>query len=325
MNFGKGEKLKIIKSMHIKFYLGILFFLLSLLQFLLPKEWVNIITLAIGNLLFTLGIIFISEGITLKLKNKSLLNEILKNAKNLFVFIGISILGGVVLDGTLKWLGKFWIYPYLNMGFYLGAFIAEFAMYWLMVVESYLAIKTIIDYLRKGKQTIRRPFAFEARLYKFLGVLGLAIVIFTSVFIFIDYQNSKLALFSKHDLINVTANYKVSTHYFFLLFFGLWFILEFIEYSRKKTSLLKDIIHNYFSPICAILIGSFILAVVMEVENIPLGFWVYVNVPWAEIKFIGLPILMFIGWPLHYILFLSLFRALTQKESDEIWSGDKIK
>lgn len=311
--------------MHIKFYLGIIFFLLSYLQFLLPIEWVNIITLTFCYLFFMLGIIFISEGITLKLKNKSLLNEILKNAKNLFAFIGISILGGVLFEGVLKWFGKLWVYPYFSMSFYLGIFIAGFAMYWLMVIESYLAVKTAIDYFRKGRQKVGRPFAFEERLYKFLGILGLSITIFTSIFIFIDYQNSDLALFSESDLVNITANYKASILYFFLLFAGFWFILEFIEYSRKKTSLLKDIIHNYFSPISAILIGSFILAVVMEVENIPLGYWIYTNVPLAEIKFIGLPILMFIGWPLHYILFLSLFRALTQKESDEIWSGDKIK
>ena len=272
-----------------------------------------------------LGIIFIGEGITLKLKNKSLLNEILKNPKNLFTFISFSTFGGILLEGALKWFGKLWIYPYFNVSLYLAVFITGFAMYWLMVIESYLAIKMIIDYLHKGKQIIRRPFVFEARLYKFLGIFGLVITILTLIFIFIDYQNSNLVLFSKRDLIGITANYKVNVPYFLLLFTGLWFILEFIEYSRKKTSLLKDIIHSYFSPIGAILIGSFILAVIMETENVPLGYWIYTNVPLAEIKFIGLPILLFIGWPLHYILFLSLFRVLTQKESDGIWEGDLIK
>lgn len=311
--------------MHIKFYLGISFFLLSFLQFLLPKEWINAFSLLFCYLLSVLGIVLICESITLRLKNKSLLNELFKAPKNLFAFIGVSTLGALLLDGLLKWLGKFWVYPSFNINFYLAGFIVGFAIYWLTIVESYLAVKAIVDYLHKGKQIVRKPFSFEAGLYKVLGVLGLAIIIFTSVLIYIDYRNSNLALLDERDLTGITANYKTNSLYFFSLFFGLWFLLEFIEYSRKKTSLLKDIIHNYFSPISAILIGSLVLAIVMELENVPVELWIYTNVPLSEIKFIGLPILLFIGWPLHYILFLSGFRALTNKESDEIWSGDKIE
>lgn len=254
--------------MNRKFYKGIIFFLLSYLQFFLPLEFISGITLTIFCFLFMFGIILISDGITEKIYKKSLLREIRKSKKNTILFFVISIAGGIILDGVAQWLGKLWVYPYFNIYSYAILFILLFGSYWLMIAESYLATKAIFDYLRKGKQIVRRYYWFEPLFYKLLGLIGVILVPLSMFFILRDYSSGGGYIFD----ISNRVNYKVNFVYVIMIFLGVWFILECIEYFRKKTSLLKDIFHHYFNPLASILIASFILAIIMEVENIPFGF-----------------------------------------------------
>ncbi|KKT35247.1 MAG: hypothetical protein UW24_C0012G0052 [Parcubacteria group bacterium GW2011_GWA2_44_12] len=303
------------------FYKGIIFFLLSYVQLLLPASLVSGKVLAIFWFLFMYGIILIGDGITQKIYNKSLLHEIRKSKKNMISFFVISVLGGIILEGVAQWLGKLWVYPYFNIYSYSIFFILGFGLYWLMIAESYLATKAIFDYLRRGKNIVRNYYWFEPPFYKFIGVLG-AVLIFLSVFFMLrDYVPNGGYVFD----ISNPINYKVNFIYVITIFLGTWFVLESIEYFRKKTSLLKDIFHHYFNPLISILITSFVLAIIMETENIPHGFWIYTNWPFENIQLLNLPVTMFIAWPLHYVTFLSLFRAFTEKESDEIWRGDLLK
>ena len=122
-----------------------------------------------------------------------------------------------------------------------------------------------------------------------------------------------------------TISHKVNFSYIILIFLGVWFLAESSEYSQRKTSLLKDILHRYYIPLFAILIASFALAITWEIQNITYSFWTYLNWPLENIKFLGLPMIMFLAWPLHYIAFLSLFRAISDELSKEIWSGDTIE
>ncbi|TSC92613.1 MAG: hypothetical protein CEN91_391 [Candidatus Berkelbacteria bacterium Licking1014_85] len=303
------------------FYKGIIFFLFSCLQIFLPKRLVSWEILTIFSFLFNISIVLISDGITQKISKKSLLQEICRSKKNIAHFLLISVAGGIILDGVAQWLGKLWVYPYFNFYIYLLFFVPGFGLYWLMIAESYLATKAIIDYLRKGKQVVRNYFSFEPRLYRLLGIIGIILIPLSVIFMLHDYFVQSGYIFD----VSNPVNYKVNFVYVIAIFLGTWFVLEYIEYSRKKTSLLKDIFHHYSSSLISILIASFVLAIIMEFENIPVGFWIYTNWPLEHIRVFGLPLIMFIAWPLHYIVFLSLFRAFTEKESDEIWRGDLIK
>ena len=91
------------------FYKGIIFFLLSYVQLLLPASLVSGKVLAIFWFLFMYGIILIGDGITQKIYNKSLLHEIRKSKKNMISFFVISVLGGIILEGVAQWLGKLWV------------------------------------------------------------------------------------------------------------------------------------------------------------------------------------------------------------------------
>ncbi len=267
------------------------------------------------------GIVLISDGITEKIYKKSLLREIRKSRKNTILFFIISAIGGIILDGVVQWLGKLWIYPYFNTYTYFIFFIPGFGLYWLMIAESYLATKAIFDYLHRGKQIVRNYYWFEPPFYKFLGVVGVILISLSAFFILHDYTSNGGYIFD----ISNHVNYKVNFIYIITIFLGTWFVLECIEYFRKKTSLLKDIFHHYFNPLVSILIASFILAILMEMENISYSLWQYTNWPFENIQFLNLPVMMFLAWPLHYVAFLSLFRVFTEKESDEIWKGDLIK
>lgn len=220
-----------------------------------------------------------------------------------------------------QWLGKLWIYPYWSAYFYAFIFIPGFSAYLLMIAESYLATKALFDYLRRGRKTITSYKSFEYKLYKPLGLTGILLIVFSLIMIIANYAKNGGYIFN----INQATNIKVGFVYILTIFVGIWFMLESVEFIRKKTSLLKDIFHSYFTPALAILTSSLVLAIIMETQNIPKGFWVYTNWPLDHIKFLGLPITMLMAWPLHYIAILSFFRAFTGSESDEIWKGDLLK
>lgn len=266
--------------MNPKFYIGILFFLLSYFQFLLPGNLIDFRTLSFFWFLFMLGIVYIGDGVTQKIYNKSLLHTLFKNKKNTILFLLISIAGGLLLEGTAQWLGKLWIYPYFNGYIYSLGIIFGFGLYWLMITESYLGTKAVIDYLSKGKHTVKAPLKLEAIIYRFIGAAGIILVPLSIFLILKDYSTQGGYSFD----IASPVEYKVNFVYVILIFLGAWFILEYIEYYRKKTSLLKDIFHNYFSPIIAIVIASFFLAIIMETENILHGYWIYTNWPLPHIQ-----------------------------------------
>ena len=96
------------------------------------------------------GIVLISDGITEKFIEKSLLNEIIRNKKNLISFFNFNSWRNY-FRGVAQWLGKLWIYPYFDTYSYFVFFIFGFGFYWLMITESYLAIKAILDYVYREK------------------------------------------------------------------------------------------------------------------------------------------------------------------------------
>src|SRR3989338_181341 len=275
--------------------------------------------------LFYLGVVWVCEWITISLAGTSLLLEIRKSWHNLFAFIFTAFLGGLLLDGVAKFLGKLWIYPDWSPSFYALIFIPGFAAYWLVICESYLALKSLIDFCMRGKKRIGTSYKLEKTFFKLLGIIGIILSSVAIILLYIDFKRQSLPFFLPENVYSEAPSFHVAFLEILLLFLGAWLLLEWIEFYRRKTSLLKDIMHHYYTPLIAIAAGSFITSVFMEAQNIPVGLWRYTNWPLSEISVFGVPVLTFIIWPLHYIAFLSLFRALTDKESQAIWRADTIK
>ncbi|MFH1461192.1 MAG: hypothetical protein ABIF84_02115 [Patescibacteria group bacterium] len=304
---------------------GIILFFLSYSSFLLPERLVRAEILVFFHAVFDMGIIMVCESMTLKLRKKSLVGTLLKNRKNLISFVAISTLGGIILESVANWSGKLWIYPNFGPIFYLFLFIPIFIVYWLAIVESYLAVKAVIDYKRKGKEIITKPYRFEKRIYNVVGFVGLLLFVLSLLIIYFSYLGQSAKFIGPEDITFVSDNFRISFSMVITLSFAIWFILEFIEHKRKKNSLIKDIVHDYFSPILSIFLGASALAFLMETQNLAFPWWLYVNWPYQSLQVFGLPILIFLCWPLHYVIFLSLFRAFSDEDSDEIWRGDLIK
>lgn len=273
---------------------------------------------------FCFGVISIGEATTRHFANQSLLRSIRKNRVTMFRFLVSTTVAALLLDGVVKALGKLWIYPDWSFIFYLFIFIPGFAVYWLTLAESYLAVKTVLDYFRKGKSNMNRYFAYEGFFFLVLLLLGVGFLLYVVFHVYFNFLQQTKPFFDALYVSDHSGLFAIAFVDVLLIFFGTWFIFEFIEYRLKKSSLIHDLLHGYYNPLVAVFASSWIVAVFMEGQNIPAQLWGYTNWPLSEIAIFGIPILVFVTWPIHYISFLSLFRIITDKQSEEVWSGDHL-
>lgn len=307
-----------------RLYFGLLSIILSFASFI-PNFAVTLPAKFFLAVLFAYGFVIICEWTTMRLAHKSLMREIERSAHNLLAFLFTTTIAALFIEGVGLVLGKLWIFPYHSPSTYLIAFIPTFAVYWLTVCESYLAAKTLIDYAIRGRRRITKMHPYEPGMYKIFGILGALFTILSLALMISDFSKQPLPLFTPQNLYSMSPAYQAAFSEILLLLLGLWLLLEWVEYHRKKTSLIKDIVHHYYTPIIAIIFGASVNALLMESQNLPSDIWVYTNWPLSSITFLGLPLTMFMMWILHYIPFLSLFRAVTDKESSAIWQADDIK
>src|SRR3989338_97884 len=224
-------------------WIGIGLVLLSYFSFVTPPQFLNLRYLTVLMFVFIIGIIIICENITVRLANTSLLHTIRQSRRNTWMFIIVSTAGAVVMEIIVHWLGKLWIYPYYpGTQFYLASFVPGFAVYWLFITESYLATKAVTDYIIDGKKIVTKYFDYESWLYPALAIIGLILILFSGIFIYNNFMEQTSPLFSARDIFSLTSNYITPFRYLVLISLGLWFILEYIEYREKRTSLLKDIL-----------------------------------------------------------------------------------
>jgi hypothetical protein len=305
--------------MKVKLFAGIVLVALSYGQLLLPVAYQNFWFLTPFLFAFMLGVPLLCDAVTERLARHSLIREVLRSRATLLRFLAISVIGGIMLDGVAQWPGKLWAYPPLvHPLMYVLFFIPAWALYWLLIAESYLAVKAVLDWLRKGARSVGRAFRAEMELHGFAGVVGVLLSIMGVSILLNDYGGA-------YEFTLQEVRHPVSFGAVMLVFLGTWLVFEFFEYHEKKASLIHDVLHGYYTPLGAIVIAAFLLGVVWETQNLPVQYWVYTNWPLAEITFFGLPIAVFLTWPLQYVTFLSLFRVCTVRESSEVWRGDAIR
>jgi len=299
---------------------GIAFLIISLTPFIFITKTAIGIYLALFHLFYDVGVVLVCDHVIESLSGESLIIVLSRNRKNQLIYFGIGALAGLLLDGFSNYLGGLWFYPFWSNELYLSLFLLGFPIYFLTVIFSYQAAKLFLDKITEKKKKVTRCYKYEGALYKILLFLG--IVAFLFVYARVLYNTNFFRNFQFS--INTIKEPYLEFGYIILMFFSVWFIAEFVEYKRKNNSLIKNTLHGYFNPLLAIIISSIILAIYMEVQNLPLGLWIYSNWPWQEIEFLGLPVMVYIAWPLHYIGLLSGYRALGNESSQEIFAGDMI-
>jgi hypothetical protein len=110
-----------------------------------------------------------------------------------------------------------------------------------------------------------------------------------------------------------------------LLAISLWLVIETIGYFLKRRMLITFLCRGYFRPLLAIFLACIILAIPMEVWNIPLSLWIYTNVPFDNIQIFKVPIFVFLSWPFHYLPFLSLYLLVNKRVEEAPYELDRIK
>jgi uncharacterized membrane protein (DUF106 family) len=306
-----------------RYVLGICLLLASFFPYILPVNFKTGLMLTLLYAFYCLGIALVSDHICEKLTGQSMLNTIVRAGKGRWYYFLIALVGGLVLEGTATYFGGIWHYPFYSLSTYfiITVVLGGFGWYFLCILLSYQAVKDILDKITKGRRFVGGDYSYEQWLYPSLLIMGLI-----GLGVFLAELWSGTDAFRSF-VLSVTNEKTPYISFAQILWLNLWlfFIFEYIEHRRHRTSLLKDTMHGYLNPLLAILIVSVILGLYMEWQNVPIGLWIYKNWPWQHITFGHIPIMVFVAWPLHYVFFLSLYRALGDRRSREIWSGDAIE
>lgn len=272
------------------------------------------IPILLANIFFYVGLIMIFDWIDFRLSDNSLLHHRNKKLKFFWRFLLFSGLAILFLEGLMLWFGKYWYYPYFPTTFLFLVVYPLFFLYFLPIIESYAAIKAILDKII-GKKIVTKPFKFEKPFYHILGILGACLfsIGLTSIAFIYSYQgNFKF-------IVDRPTESPIPLLLAGMMLLAFWFLMEFVQWERKQRSFFKATIHGYLNPLLAIIIASVILSLLVELWNLPLGTWCYQNLLLYEIKLLGLPIVVWLGWPFQYIMFLSLYRALFKEVEEEVW------
>jgi|GEM_PF-1615102 len=288
--------------------IGLALFLLAFAQFFTPH---NLLFVFLFWNCFIASIALFSEALTLKYSSYSFLTVLWNDKRGLLRFIAVSILSGFLFDVFALWLSKLWVYPFFTPKiYYTILFIPGWTLYWLMILESFLGIKALLEkYFGSKIVNNLKPNHFTG----FVG--GIALFVLT-LFLSNNLIRSKISVFE----ISQPINYHINFWFIILLFIAFLLIIEYLQNIKEKSSLLSTIFAGHYQNITAILLSSLLLSIVMEAINIPIGYWRYTNWPMSDLAILGLPLLTFAFWPLHYIAFLSLYNWLGKKETKPIWN-----
>jgi hypothetical protein len=265
-----------------------------------------------------LSLILISEYTTLKLKSNSLFALLSRNKKNLLIFLLISTLGGLAVEGIGQWIGKLWFYPFFTLHQYQKATTLGFSLYMTTIAEVYIASKSIIDRFIRPPKIARSSFIWEKKLYPKFLLLGILFVAASLALSYRQYEKAGGYFFDATKIVN----FHISFFTIIMAPLGIWLICEYIENRRRQMSFLKDISREYWNPLLAIILSTLIVGFSMEIINLRYGYWVYVNWPLQQVRVFNLPVLMIgLAWPLHFVMFLSMFRAIAAERSINVWSA----
>lgn len=268
----------------------------------------------LANAVFFIGNILIFDYLSERLSGYSLLKT--PNRRKHFLILGL--LFGIILEFYLNLVGKFWHFPYWDITFFLMIFVPGYAAYSFYLIEAYLGTKAVLEhfFLRRHAP---ESFAGLKTIFTTVGILGA--VMFSVGTTYLLLRLSPVG-WQQGLLINQPrAGDPAQWYWYFVIFIGIWLLLDFLEYQRHETSLIYEIIKGNYWPIIAIFVAGIVSAVVYEVFNLHGGLWRYnnSNAPFSNIQFIGFPIMMYIGWPFHFLPVLSLYRLLFKKESQNLF------
>ena len=246
--------------------------------------------------LFTVGVIVASEGICDAAGGPSLWSLAARDAGTLLRLLACGAVAGLVLEVIAQWLGRLWHYPYWTPWFYALLLLPGFAFYWLSIAESYLAAKAVLDALARP----RSPTA-SARLWP-VGLVTLIAAIALSLDWYAHRGGFSFA---------ITDASRTAPPFAYAL-------LAVIGVALLSRPLVTAVVRGYWVPLAAILVASVVLSAAMEFPNAAHRYWAYAHFP-GPLGPGGLPLSVFLAWPLQYLVFLAVPGAILPALNTLFW------
>jgi hypothetical protein len=248
---------------------------------------------------FEIGYWLFFDSVAYHLSGTSLLHRIWKRKRLLFYLIFAGALLGAAFDFYGILITGMWEYPVVTDVPGIASLYVAWGITVLMYYSSYRVFSIIIkkEFGEFGKKLLSKPQ--EKTVFSWIGIAGSVLLIIPVIAYLFPGNYPNPALFASS-------------------LFGLWFLAEYVEYRRHERSLLKDILEGKWVPLAAVIAGSVICGLVWELLNVHTGSWLYKNIPFADFQILGIPIIIIIGWPALYVIFLSFYRAVFRGR-DRIW------
>jgi hypothetical protein len=245
--------------------------------------------------LFTVGVIVASEGICDAFGGPSLWHMVSRDPMLLLWLLCCGALAGLVLEIISQWLGRHWYYPYWTPWFYGLLLVPGFTFYWVSIAESYLAAKAVLDALARP-----RPVTGSVRLWP-VGVLALGLSLTLSIRWYADRGFS----------FAITGPAPDAPPFWYAL-------LAVVGVALLSSALVTAAVRRYWVPFAAIVLAAIVLSTAMEIPNALHRHWAYAHFPGPAGPH-GLPVAVFVAWPLQYLVFLAIPSAILPKAAALFW------
>jgi hypothetical protein len=255
--------------------------------------------LAVTATLFTLGVVVLSEGVCQRLGAPSLWRLVTRDWRIFVRIIMAAAAAGLVMELFAQWLAKLWVYPYWTLWFYGLVLLPGFVFYWISIVESYLAVKAVLDAsARLGSRPVgRRLGPTGNNVVGALGGFSLVVVLWLYA---VWYAAHGGYVFTA----TVPTRHAPPFGYVLLAFLGVWLVAEWALHRRGLPSPAGVVLRGYWAPVTAAAGSSLLLSLVMETQNAVNQYWSYTHFPGTGVRFIGVQASVLATWPLQVLAFL---------------------
>ncbi len=254
--------------------------------------------------IFVIGYFLLFDALDFKLNKTSILHKIKNKHIILFYLVIIGILIGLFTDFYGIYIGDLWKWYYLGYPLWLqilayaGGLIFGYGLPILMYYSAYRVFLSIIKKeIKFNKKTLSKKL--EKKIFSKLGLLSVALIFLSIILMTFAFKFRDFTIFAFSSL-------------------GLFFLLEYIEYTRHERSFLKDLFEGKWVAILSVIITAILTGFIWEFLNTLRPAWEYANFPFMYLTIAGVPLIILIIWIPFIIIYLSFYRVIF-KGRDEVW------
>ncbi|GAA1406366.1 hypothetical protein [Catellatospora coxensis] len=254
-----------------------------------------VVVLGLSSALFAVGAILAGEGICGAFGGTSLWDLVVRDSLMALRLLACGVAAGLVLEIVAQWSGRLWYYPWWTTWFYLLVLLPGFALYWVFIVESYLAVKAVLDAVLR-----RRPAPRPVRPWP-VGAVALAV-----------FAALSISWYARRGFVfDVTGPSPAAPP------FG-YTVLAFTGVALLSGALVSAAAGRYWVPFAAILLAAAVVSVLFEVPNAVHWHWAYAHFPGPVLPD-GLPPAVFLSWPMQYVVFLAVPSLFVPRLAAVFW------